>query len=207
MRNLAVILSIVLVASVAQVADRQAVAGPNSGKLWTGGDASSSGKLWTGTEGDASEIGRNDGGKAGRHRGSRSEKHSIGDSEDRRPRRPRQRKSRRYAPVWVRERDEIRDLPATPEPVAPPIDPEIIEPASTPPDPSGGVARYPVRGRSAPRAWVLGEPLPRSTPHVNLAPGLYDLPRPPAGQIYARVGTAVLLIDPTTRRVLAVVSD
>lgn len=211
MRTGALILFIVLFAAVAQVSDRRAVAGPNSGKLWTGTDtdsgASSSGKLWTGTEDDASEIGRSDGKEAGRHRGSRSDGQSTGEADDRRPRRSWQRKSRRYAPVWVRERDKTSDLPVDPDPIATPIDPETKEPASTPADPSGGMVRHPARGLPAPRTWTLGEPLPRSTPHVTLAPSVYGLPRPPAGQTYARVGADVLLIEATTRRVMSVVTD
>lgn len=52
-----------------------------------------------------------------------------------------------------------------------------------------------------PRRWTLGQPLPRSVPFVALNWERYGLPKPPAGQIYARVGEDVLLIDIRDHRV------
>ncbi len=98
-----------------------------------------------------------------------------------------------------------RLAPAEPEPddpVAPPDQAE--EPEVGPPDPGspGSLAR--ARG-IAPSAigFTVGGPLPPGLPHVTLDWRTYDLPRPPDGQIYARVGRTVLLIDATTREVIA----
>ena len=80
--------------------------------------------------------------------------------------------------------------PAAPEPAAP-------EPAP-PPDPRGPAIQR-ARGAAAEDPVVVGEPLPQNVPHVTLDWRSYGLPEPPPGLVYARVGRAVLLIDPATR--------
>jgi Ni/Co efflux regulator RcnB len=54
-------------------------------------------------------------------------------------------------------------------------------------------------------AYKIGEALPSDLPHVTLDWRQFDLPEPPAGQIYARVKRDVLLITATGRIVKKVV--
>ncbi len=83
--------------------------------------------------------------------------------------------------------------------VTPPAEPVAL-------DPKGSVRFLPARTRlSARRAPVVGGTLPLSRPHVALDWRRYDLPEPAPGQAYARVGRDVLLIEPATRTVLAIV--
>ena len=74
-----------------------------------------------------------------------------------------------------------------------------------PPDPQGPLRL--TRARGAPVAQVafrLGEPLAPDQPHVTLDWRRYDLPEPPAGQFYGRVGRTVLLMAESGRIVEAV---
>jgi len=45
----------------------------------------------------------------------------------------------------------------------------------------------------------VGDILPPGVPHVTLDWRGYDLPEPPAGRVYARVGRSVLLITASDR--------
>ncbi|HSF96510.1 MAG TPA: RcnB family protein [Thermohalobaculum sp.] len=95
------------------------------------------------------------------------------------------------------DRDDAATPPAEPaeppEPVTPP------EPQA-PPDPLGPLNRSLARGAAAPEPpWQLGHPLPAGLPHVTLDWRRYDLPEPPAGRLYARVGRDVLVITAAGR--------
>ena len=89
----------------------------------------------------------------------------------------------------------------------PPDDPPEAAPEpepDTPPDPSGPFAGQ--RARGADRAGegiAVGATLPRGMVYVTLNWRTYDLPRPPDGEIYARVGREVVRLDPASRRVTA----
>jgi len=93
-------------------------------------------------------------------------------------------------------------------PPLPPAAPAVAEtsPAepAPPPDPRGPAIRR-ARGAPAEPAFTVGEPLPSSLPHVTLDWRLFDLPEPPPGFIYARVGRDVLLITADSRVVEKVV--
>jgi hypothetical protein len=102
-------------------------------------------------------------------------------------------------------RVEREPVPApVPVEVAPP--PPIAVAPPPPPDPWGPLRRTPARG-IAPIAvpYSLGEALPPDLPHVTLNWRQFDLPEPPPGQLYARVGHDVLLITATGRIVESVV--
>lgn len=63
--------------------------------------------------------------------------------------------------------------------------------------------RISVRGRgTAADTITVGRPLPADLPHVTLDWRTYGLPEPPPGEIYARVGRDVVLIDPASRVVV-----
>jgi len=97
------------------------------------------------------------------------------------------------------------DPPPPARPPAPP--PEAIAPAEPPPppDPQGPLRLSPARGAlPGTERWLLGEALPPDLPHVTLDWRRYDLPEPPPGRIYARVGRSVLLITAGERVVEAV---
>lgn len=93
---------------------------------------------------------------------------------------------------------------------APP--PEPVEPVATPPteaeadpaDPRAPSRRVPARGRLAdsPATPEPGQRLSASAPRVTLNWRSYDLPEPPVGALYVRLGRQILLIDQTDRRVL-----
>lgn len=86
---------------------------------------------------------------------------------------------------------------AAPAPEAAPV-PEVIE--IDPPDARGpSFERARGSGPAVAPAYQVGAPLPRGMPHVALDWQDYNLPRPPAGQTYARFGGAVLLIETDTR--------
>ncbi len=93
---------------------------------------------------------------------------------------------------------EVRPVPVPPVAAAP------VEP-SPPPDPRGPLRRTPARGIVPAEApYRLGEALPPGLPHVTLAWRQFDLPEPPPGQLYARVGRDVLLITAAGRVVESV---
>lgn len=93
-------------------------------------------------------------------------------------------------------RDDDRYVEPEAAPVPEPMPPEVIE--VDPPDARGPQFEA-ARGRGAPGAYAVGQPLPAGRPHVALDWEEYNLPRPPAGQGYARFAGAVLLIDTDTR--------
>jgi Ni/Co efflux regulator RcnB len=110
-----------------------------------------------------------------------------------------------FLPPYYRSYREER-VETRPEPVAPPA-PVVVAPVEPPPPPDPrGPVRLTARG-SAPVAarYVVGEALPADLPHVTLDWRQFDLPEPPAGQIYARVGRDVLLISTNGRIVESVV--
>ena len=90
-----------------------------------------------------------------------------------------------------------------PTPAPDPPEAKTAEPPP-PPDPRGPAIR-PARGVGTAAPFTVGEPLPADLPHVALDWRSYALPEPPPGLAYARVGRAVLLIDPATRVVARVV--
>jgi len=93
---------------------------------------------------------------------------------------------------------------AAPSDAAPPVEAE--EPPRDPPDTAPPGERALPRGRAADaRAFEIGEPLPDGVPHVTLDWRTYGLPRPGPGQVYARVGRDILVIDASTRVVRRVV--
>lgn len=96
-----------------------------------------------------------------------------------------------------RDRDRA---PVRPDPVpAPPVAVAPVEPPP-PPDPHGPLRRMPARGVvPGPAPYSLGEALPPSLPHVTLDWRKFELPEPPPGRLYARVGRDVLLITATGR--------
>jgi Ni/Co efflux regulator RcnB len=109
-------------------------------------------------------------------------------------------------PFFFRDsrRDDERVAPA-PAPVqVAPVPPVAVEPPP-PPDPRGPL-RLAARG-TAPTGvpYTVGEALPPDLPHVTLDWRQFDLPEPPPGRLYARVGRDVLLITATDRVVESVV--
>jgi Ni/Co efflux regulator RcnB len=90
-----------------------------------------------------------------------------------------------------------------PAPV-PPVVAAPVEPPP-PPDPRGPLRLTSARGIVPAEApYIIGEALPTGLPHVTLAWRQFDLPEPPPGQLYARVGRDVLLITATGRIVESV---
>jgi Ni/Co efflux regulator RcnB len=103
------------------------------------------------------------------------------------------------------QRDDERFEPA-PAPVqVAPVPPVAVEPPP-PPDPRGPLRLTPARGIAPGAApYSVGEALPQHLPHVTLDWRQFDLPEPPPGRLYARVGRDVLLITATGRVVESVV--
>ena len=113
--------------------------------------------------------------------------------------------------IIVRERE--RDIEPRPEPEPEPNPQPVVtdpglpttspEPAK-PLDPSGHarIARAPAFARAP---FGVGDVLPSGTPHVTLDPVRFDLPRPPEGEIYARVRGQVYRIAQITRQITAIV--
>lgn len=93
-----------------------------------------------------------------------------------------------------------------PPAAAPPPAPPVAKAPPPPPDPHGRARTLPARGATGPREWALGDTLPHGVPHVTLDPVAYGLPRPPDGQLYARVGGDVLRIEAGSRRILGVLA-
>jgi len=79
-------------------------------------------------------------------------------------------------------------------------------PAVAPAEPRGPLRLRPARGVApAETAYSLGEALPPNLPHVTLNWQQFDLPEPPPGQLYVRIGNDVLLITAAGRIVESVV--
>lgn len=119
---------------------------------------------------------------------------------------PRVRKTDRERRRWHRPViiDRERAPPADPPEDATPAEKDkTVEPSARPPDPGGEIGRYPARGWTPLKQWTVGQILPPRLPHVKLSYKAYGLPKPPDGQIYARVRGDVLLIDAVTRRVIS----
>jgi hypothetical protein len=121
------------------------------------------------------------------------------------------RRSRRFYPNYLPRYfrsyrdDEVERVPA-PVVVAPPA-PVVAPPVATPPPDPRGPLRLPARGATpVPPPFTVGQPLPSDLPHVTLDWQQYDLPEPPPGQLYARVGGNVLLISADDRIVESIVS-
>jgi Ni/Co efflux regulator RcnB len=85
------------------------------------------------------------------------------------------------------------------EVVAPPVAVAPPEPAPIP-DPRGPLFLAPARGVAVDAEdWQVGDVLPAGVPQVTLDWRRYDLPEPPPGRLYARVGRDVLLITASDR--------
>lgn len=95
--------------------------------------------------------------------------------------------------------------PAAPAPKAGTTVKVIRDPAE-PPRLSGQSRRYPARGTGPMGSWSAGQRLPADTPYVKLNPGPYGLEDPPAGQVYARLGRQIVLLDPVRRTIMQVLS-
>ena len=77
--------------------------------------------------------------------------------------------------------------------------------AAAPADPRGPLWLSSARGAAlAERPYNVGEALPPGLPHVTIDWRQFDLPAPPRGQFYARVGRDVLLITAAGRIVESV---
>jgi Ni/Co efflux regulator RcnB len=103
-------------------------------------------------------------------------------------------------------RRRVRE-PVAVEPPPAPVPPVVAAPAEPPPppDPHGPLRLTLARGIAPAEApYRIGEALPPGLPHVTLAWRQFDLPEPPPGQLYARVGRDVLLITATGRIVESV---
>jgi Ni/Co efflux regulator RcnB len=103
-----------------------------------------------------------------------------------------------------RDRDRER-APVAPTPA--PVPPVAVVPAEhpPPPDPHGPLRLTPARGVAPVAApYVLGQALPGNLPHVTLDWREFELPEPPPGRLYARVGRDVLVITATGRIVESV---
>ena len=112
-----------------------------------------------------------------------------------------------YGYAWGSDSDRRQAYvppPSPPPPSLPPEPPVVEEPAAAP-DPRGP-RRVPARGAAPVEPpYAVGEALPANLPHVTLDWRLYDLPEPPVGRVYARVGRDVLLITADERVVEKVV--
>lgn len=112
-----------------------------------------------------------------------------------------------YVPPYYRSyREDIVERTPVAPPAAPTV-PVVAAPAEPPlpPDPRGPVRLMARGGAIASAPYNVGEALPSNLPHVTLDWRHYDLPEPPPGQVYARVGRDVLLITATSRIVESVV--
>ena len=142
------------------------------------------------------------GGKGGKQpdSGITFRKRAPNEEARKRDRRDRRRRDRFFFPHFHDDDNDDRfvlvPLP-TPRPEPPEAEPEPAAPAP-PPDPRGAAIKR-ARGAAAEAPYTVGEPLPGDVPHVTLDWRRYELPEPPAGKIYARVGREVLLIDAATR--------
>lgn len=126
---------------------------------------------------------------------------------DRREHRERRRK--RPLVIVYRDREAKPDTTPQPQPrhlpprTALPVEPALKEPEqSTPLDPGGKARLALARGLQRTR-YAIGDQLPGDVPHVTLDAARFDLPRPPDGEIYARVRNQVLRITAADRRVMA----
>lgn len=130
---------------------------------------------------------------------------------------PRERRAEDYRRprqiVIVRERDRDPEPQVEPEPDPNP-EPVVTDPrlpggaAEVPaalPDPTGHarIARAPAFARAPFR---VGDLLANGTPHVTLDPVRFGLPRPPEGEIYARVRGQVLRITQISRRITEIIT-
>ncbi len=140
--------------------------------------------------------------KSGAHRGERRVKQRGGKRPERRLERRRHQGLHlfpRYYYGSYRRRD-YEPAPVAPYTAPPP--PEVVVPVEPPPppDPHGPLRLTLARGvEPAPTPYNLGEALPSTLPHVTLDWRKFDLPEPPSGRIYARVGRDVLLITSVGR--------
>ena len=116
-----------------------------------------------------------------------------------------------YFPIFGYGDYYDRDSPLALPPALPPPPPEppVVEaPAEPPPppDPRGPLRLTQARGMPpAEPPYAVGEALPADLPHVTLDWRQYELPEPPAGRLYARIGRDVLLITEVDRVVEKVV--
>lgn len=91
--------------------------------------------------------------------------------------------------------DRVETVPERQAPrVEPPVTVAPAEPLPPPPDPRGPLRLMARGGEPASAPYNVGEALPTGLPHVTLDWRRYDMPEPPPGRIYARVGRDVLLI-------------
>ncbi len=122
--------------------------------------------------------------------------------------RPKRRPLRRFLFVPRFHDHHHREPGPAPAAVGPvPAPPVVATPAEPPPppDPHGPLRLTPARGIvPAAAPYRIGEALPPDLPHVTLAWRQFDLPEPPAGRLYARVGRDVLLITAAGRIVESV---
>jgi hypothetical protein len=110
------------------------------------------------------------------------------------------RRWRRHDYPWLRSyrvRNYEDPLALPPVAPAPPPEPRVVEAApaepAPPPDPRGAAIQR-ARGASLAAPFTIGEALPQDLPHVTLDWRRFELPEPPPGRIYARIGRDVLLI-------------
>ena len=116
------------------------------------------------------------------------------DRHQRRPHRP-----LLIVPIRERTRVEPETPPVEPQPKpTPPAKPAAFE-AKAAPDPLGHARIVRARGVTERVDFAIGSVLPQDVPHVTLDARRFDLPPPPAGQIYARIRDQVYLIDPDSR--------
>lgn len=105
-------------------------------------------------------------------------------------------------------RDETIVVVPRPVPAPPPPEIDVVVPVPVPvPVPDVRGPRFaPARGvlPSVP-PFAVGQPLPPREPFVTLDWWRFDLPEPPPGQQYVRMGRDVLLIDSTSRMVIELV--
>lgn len=120
---------------------------------------------------------------------------------------PRKRRGIRNRLTVYRGDDDDDEAPGREVMVVVPSPPETTaEPEPVrPPDPGSPFAGVSARGVSPERPQVrIGAPLPTGVVQVTLDWRTYGLPRPPEGQVYARVGRQILLVEPDSRRVMDV---
>ena len=111
---------------------------------------------------------------------------------------------RRPRVIVYRDREREERIPRDPVAI-PPVATQPVIPASPPAEPEPlapeGHARVTSAPGAVPARFRPGDRLPAGVPHVTLDPERYGLPRPPEGEIYARVRTQVLRITNTDRRI------
>ena len=130
----------------------------------------------------------------------------LGKRHRHRVRHPRAYDPRHRRPRVIVYRDREREEKVPRDPVAiPPVVTQPAIPAEPPakPEPLApqGYARLASAPGAVPARFRLGDRLPSGTPHVTLDPERYGLPRPPEGELYARVRTQVMRITNTDRRI------